>query len=257
MQVKSWADVTVGQYIELNSVSPSDFETSIDYSNFIIQVLSDIDMDTVENMSIDEYDALTSIYTFINNPPRGKRQRDEITINGSLMRVIDFKAITIGEFIDLEHFIAQGINNNIGIISSILYRRVSIEATEFTSRVMEPYGDWIYLRAPLFNDVPLEHIYGHILNYLTFRNNLFDLYAGLFDTDEPEDEQDNAGDDLRTKLERSKNNQKNKSARKWGWDVLLFKMAKGDPIKMVEATNMPLIQCFNTLSMARELGLEI
>jgi hypothetical protein len=257
MEVKSWADVTIGQFIEINSVTPDDFDTSIDYSNFIIQVLSDIDIDTVEEMSFDEYERLTSTYSFISTSPRGKRQKNEISINGSLMRVIDFKAITIGEFIDLEHFISNGINKNLGVICSIIFRRVIKEATDFTSQEIEKYGDWIYLRSPLFNDVPIEHIFGHIMNYLSFRDNLFELYAGLFDSNEPEEEQDEPGDSLRKKLERSQSNQQNKSARKWGWDVLLFKMAKGDPMKMVEATNMPLVQCFNTLSMARELGLEI
>ena len=66
MEVKSWADVTVGQFIELSSVTPDDFETSIDYTNFVIQVLSDIDIDTVEDMSFDEYERLTSIYSFIS-----------------------------------------------------------------------------------------------------------------------------------------------------------------------------------------------
>lgn len=251
--MKTWDDITVGQFIELSQVKEDDFETSIDYSNYLIQVIEDISVEELDELSLDEYEEKLEAYKFLNTPIKVNKIKSEIIIDEEKFYPIDFNKITLGEFIDLEHFITEP-NKNIGIILSILFRRIIKPGNQFEYNKLEPYGDWIYLRSSLFNDISIEDVFGYVNNYLKFRSVLFERYAGLFDASEPEEEEIDSSLDLRTKLEMAKERQKNKNARKWGWGILLLQMANNNPLDVSKASEMLLVEAFNILAMRKELG---
>jgi len=174
---------------------------------------------------------------------------------GKLYLKDNFNELTIGEFIDIENLLTQNYIQNINLLLSIFYRQKTDNSSLLFLDAFEKYGNWIYHRAPLFNNVSILDVYGVINKYLIFRKDFFERYAGLFD-DSVVDEEDIDETDSISKSEKMKDEEKQKNIKKWSWDLLIYKLSKNDPIKFEEATTMSVIQAFNIFSMKKELGLE-
>lgn len=250
----SWNDITVSQFMELYSVNKDDFELMDDYHIQILSIIYDLPISYFEDMGIDEYKSVLANTSFLSKQPINKISQSIITNGITLYFIDNFNALTIGEFIDLENLFINGFIKNLNTILAILYRQKQPNENPllFNDR-WEPYGDWIYLRAPLFDDVKITDVYGIITKFINYRNDLYEKYSGLFDQIEETDdvEIDNTLP-LKERAEITKAINREKTLNKWGWDLFLLKLANNDPTKIEEATDMNLVLCLNVLSMIKE-----
>lgn len=255
----NWNDVTVAQFVELYSLQQDDFKTEDEYNIHLLSILTDTSIEELEELSIDEYEELLGNILFIKQLPIKQPQIVITTEAGKLYLKDQFNTLTIGEFIDLENLFTQSYIKNLPTILAILYRQKDIKNSLLFLDTYEPYGDWIFHRAPLFYDLSINQVYGVCNQYLEFRTDLFEKYSGLFDessNDEENGEEFDENESVIARAERRKEEAKQKTIKKWGWDIFLLRLAKNDPIKLEEATGMPLIQALNILSMKKELGLQ-
>jgi hypothetical protein len=243
----SWDEISLSQFIELkklDEVDSSFFVRNID----IFSIITDTDSSDEywEDMDITEVEGLVKYLKWLEIIPstEPKTKIDEFILK-------DINKLTFGEFIDLEHFFMADYIENLNSIVAILYRRKLASTDYFTNDKLEPYGNWLHHRATIMNDaVGVGDVFGIVNKYLSFRANIFKLYEGLFDGGgEDIDEEDI--DEEETKKPKEKDN-----SGKWGWDIMLLKIANNDALKIEEASNIPLIQAFNVLAMRKELKIE-
>lgn len=244
--------ITIEQYLEAKKLDSE----SENYSIELLSILLDISTDEVEELDFDEFEKLISQTNKIdvhNRPPKSK-----LHILGEDLYLIDnLYSITLGEFIDLENLFSQDYITNLSAILAILYRKRIIHNSPWILDEQEPYGDWIFHRAPLFNDVLIGDIYGIIQKYIAFRDELYRKYEGLFEPNEPEDEPEVIDTDNLARMEMAKEDEKQKNIKKWGWDAFVFKLAGHNPLQLEQTYKIPLLMAFNLAAMTKELGIEI
>lgn len=238
---KSWSDITINQFKEIKS-SDIDLKDEI----LMLSIILDIPINELESMDIKDLIPLTQGLSFLTTE-LPKIPKNEIIVKNETFYLKDLNTLTVGEFIDLEHFFTNDYVENLGIIVSILYRRRIISDDIFSIPELENYGNWIYHRDSIIsNEVGVGDVFGIVSKYLSYRKNLFELYEGLFDGDSDDEEDD----------EEIKNPKEKDNTKKWGWDILLLKLANNDVLKIEEATHIPIIQALNTLSMKKELKID-
>lgn len=237
----SWKDITVSQFMEIKSINSDDTDDLE-----MMSILLDLPMAELEQMDIVKFQDMTSELSFIRTSvPNEIKERLNTSIG--TLHLIDFMSITIGEFIDLEHYFSEDYIQNLPLILSILYRRkLPNEHPELFEDEFEKYGTYIEHRSNIFLETSIEDVFGIITKYLSFRQNIFTGYEGLFNSpDEEIDEEE---------IEDIKSN--TKSENKWGWNPLIYILANRNPLKFEEATGMGLIQGLNILSMRLELKMD-
>lgn len=245
---KSWSDISINQFKEIKS-SELDLKDEI----LMLSIILDIPIAELEEMDIKDLIPLTQGLSFLNTE-LPKQPKSEIIINDETFHLKDLNTITVGEFIDLEHFFMADYIENLNSIVAILYRRKLASNDYFKNDELEPYGNWLHHRATIMNDaVGVGDVFGIVNKYLSFRANIFKLYEGLFDGGD-EDIDDEEEEDI-DEEETNKPQQKDNSG-KWGWDIMLLKIANNDALKIEDASNIPLIQAFNVLAMRKELKIE-
>lgn len=255
--ITDWSKITVEQYQEINDLKYVDED---EYHIQLLSILKDVSIDDLEDLSIGEYNGLLSKVTFVNSPPKGL-QKDKLELEDDIVLYkIDNSTLSIGAFVDIENLLMDGLVKNFCVILSIFYRLKIKEATLLEVEKLESYGDWIFHRANLFNEVLIEDVYGTITDYLKYRAMIFKTYSGLFNSQE-EDEDDDGYEEVIEdetgiqKRERLKAEATDNSIKKWGWDTMILKLAGGDVLKLNEVSDIPLIQGFNVLSIQKELDL--
>jgi hypothetical protein len=157
--------------------------------------------------------------------------------------------LTVGEFIDLEHYFSKDYNQHVGHIASIIYRKVM--TNEWGEIVFEPYEFKPSLRCSIFDEVCINDIYGILPEYLAYRESFMTTYANLF-TDEDGSEEDE--DEVPVTSDEAKAVALKKSEKKWGWERLIYSLCNEDLTKFNEVTNLSLIMTFNMLGMKKELN---
>lgn len=244
----TWNDITLSQYLELYDVLKSE-----DPDEFtVMSILFDKAYDDIYNMSVDEYTECEKQIHFIKKPVPNK-YKSELIIEGTVFKLMDFNKLEFGAFIDIEHLLMgeKDYSGKLTIMFAIMYRRVLKEATEFEPEILESYSSWS--RTELMDNVPVTAVWGLPQAYMTFRSKLFESFSGLFqEADEPEE------DEVLTGLSSTERNaiESENKLKKWGWELMLFKLANRDPLKMEEATKISIIQALNTLGMMQECKIQ-
>lgn len=244
-------EITIEQYLEAKKLNNDDENYYVE----LLSILMDISMDEVEEIEFDIFEDLieqTKKLDFFSKKPKDKLR----ILDEDLYLIDNFYSITLGEFIDLENLFSQDYFNNLSVILAILYRKKIIYDSPWKLDEIEPYGDYIFKRSTLFNDVILNDVYGIIPKYISFRDDLYTKYEGLFEAKEPDDEEEIDVNNL-SRMEMNKETERQKNVKKWGWDALVFKLAGNNPLKIDEVYKMPLIMAFNILAMTKELGMEL
>jgi len=251
--ISSWDSITIDQFQEIFLSKPEDFNTYDEYNIFLVSVLQNISIDEVEEMELEEYNKQIRALGFLKNIPKINPSQSVYTTAGQLYLIDNLEGVTIGEFIDLENLVTteMGHIKNIKTILSILYRRKleNINPILYVDD-FEQYGNWIFHRQDLFDNIKVKDVYGVINMYTTFRSKIFDAYSGLFSEEVYEEEKEG----YRTKREKTNEENKNK---KWGWNIILLQLAQNDVLKIEQVTKLPLIQGLNTLAMIKELNIQL
>jgi len=240
----NWNEITVSQFQELRllGASPSD-SLAQRYIDTLLTV-TDIDLEELEEMPIETLSAHIDRLKWVRKEPHKKyaKKVGDYTI-------IDFKKVTWGMFIDLEHYYSNDFIENLPIICGILYRQQKKD--EWRNVVIEPYEYDPKLRAELFRDIPITSVYGVATSYLSFRNDLInDKYANLFDSGLPEEE---APEDPQERKQWEEDKQEEEKFNKWSYETVTLNLANGDFTKMDDILNKSLIYVLNMLSMKAEL----
>lgn len=246
---KSWSDITVSQFIEIRAMENNN---EIEF----LSILFDMPLQQLNEMDVITFNKYLEDSSFINTPI-SQKTKNSITISDIQFHKIDFYKMTIGEFIDLEHYFTNNYYLNLDKILAIVYRRkITSENVLLFEDTFEPYDNFIGVRSKLFNQASINDVNGIISEYLIFRKRIFDVYSGLFNTDEDyddnEDDIENDDKDVNSKKDNPSNESK---AIKWGWDLILYKLAQTNPLDIERATNIPLIQGLNILAMMKEMNL--
>jgi hypothetical protein len=255
--ITNWSEINVEQYREINDLKYVDED---DYHIQLLSILKDVSIDDLEDLSIGEYNGLLGTATFVSSPPKGL-PKDKLELKDDIVLYkINNSSLSIGAFVDIENLLMDGLVKNFCVILSIFYRLKIKEATLLEVEKLEDYGDWIFHRAELFNEVPIQYVYGTITHYLKYRAMIFKTYSGLFNSQEELEEDDEYVEIIEDetgiqKRERLKAEATDSSIKKWGWDTMILKLAGGDVLKLNEVSDIPLIQGFNVLSIQKELDI--
>jgi hypothetical protein len=195
----------------------------------------------LEELSPEELIDLASQVSFIKREPSNKPNE---LVKGFRLKPMD--ALTLGEFIDLEHYISQT-TENFTLLLSILYKRW--KTNEWGSLIFEPYSYSIMSRKNIFEDVSINEVFGAVNNYVNYSNDFKQRYENLFNPVIEEDEVTELdAEDLKAEAEE-------KVFTKWSWEKLLYDLANQDLTKIDAVTDLPLVFVFNMLSMVEELQL--
>lgn len=256
----SWKEVSLKQFLELSKLNPEDYSIDEEYYTDVLAILDDLTNEDIEEMSYDSFQSLIKDLEFLKISP-SKKPSPILLVNSKKLKLIDnLNSLTVGEFIDLEHFFSNNYYENLSIILAILYRRfIEHEDKEWFPDTIEPYGTYIFHRASYFNSVSINSVFGVLNQYIEWRSELFETYEGLFDgvsNEEDEDFEPIQGESIISRSERIKAEKKEQAIKKWGWDIFLLRLANNQITNVSEVTKINLIQALNTLSCKKELGLE-
>ncbi len=253
--VRKWEDVTLGMYIEIIDVMKDSDPEESDGSLEIISVILDKSLDDVREMDYDDYLKVVNRIKFMNEPIPSNVS-NTITLSGVTMELLPFNQLEFGAFIDIEHYFADKNNytHNLPKIFSILYRQVVTPSDTLNNATYEPYGDWLDIRGSLFEKVPVTAVYGLVTQYMNFRSKIYKNYEGLFqEKEEALSEEDELEITKGMTSKEREGYEHEKAVGNYGWDLFLLRLANNDPLKMMEATKLPIIFALNILGMQNTL----
>ena len=161
--IESWKEVTLEKWIKLTELEGL---TQAQETKALINTLSDIPEKLISKLSLPDITVILSRIAQI--------QQEK---NNELVKVIEVDGkeygfhpslsdITLGEFADLEHFIKQGVQDNLPEIMAILYR--PIVEKEGNAYIIEAYDGKIDVRAEKFKKMSAEEVESSLVFFWIF-----------------------------------------------------------------------------------------
>jgi hypothetical protein len=255
----NWTNLTVNQFIELNELKREDFESDLEFNIVQLSIITNRSYEEIEDIPFNEFaDYYLNNTKFLSTKIPIKNNK-VIKVHDITLYKVNFNHLSVAEFIDLDNYTTDNYIGNLKLLLAIIYRQMipSSNPLLYTSKI-EEYGDWIYVRSNLFNDLPLVDIWGVIDEWLNYRSILFEKYDGLFDGGVPPEDDANedlsmlSGDEKTAYLEGKKRDEKIK---KWGWEIMVLRLADMSVVNMDKVYDLNMLTCLNSLSMKKELGL--
>jgi hypothetical protein len=169
----SWDSILVDQFIELREVEKASFSSAFDKSLELISIVTDTDIEEIEELSYKEMNAIEKQIQWLYSEPK----------KGIVKKIGEYEykgldSLTLGEFIDLSHFFADNFVNNLPIICAILYRKTKLN--EWNEKIIEPYDYDTEKRAHIFMEVPICSVYGIISEFIKYKEAHEATYSTLF-----------------------------------------------------------------------------
>ena len=237
---RNWNEVNVNQWLELNTIDDEEYNSVFLQTIEALSILSDTDPEELEDLDPEELIDLAKKVSFVKREPSNKPKE---LVKGLKLKPLD--RLTLGEFIDLEHYAMQFVQN-FDILLSILYKRWKTD--EWGNLIFEPYTYSIMSRKDTFQDVSINEVYGAVKNYIDYSNDFKKRYENLFNPVIEEDDTELDEEDMKAEAEE-------KVFTKWSWEKLLYDLANQDLTKIDAVTDLNLIFVFNMLSMVEDLQL--
>ena len=234
----SWDNILVDQFIELREVEQASFDSPFDKSLEIISIVTDTDIDEIEELSYKEMTRIEKQLQWLYSEPR-KGIVNEI----GKYHYKGLDKLTLGEFIDLSHFFAENFITNLPTICAILYRQT--KQNEWGDTIHEPYDYDPNERKHIFTEVPICSVYGIISEFIKYKEDFEATYSTLFKpdlSDEPIDDLDE---------ETKKDIEEEERLDQFSWERLIYSLCDGDLTKTDQVLNLGLTYCFNMLSMKK------
>lgn len=155
----SWNEVTIGQYMDIAGID----KDSEDKSILVASVLIDKDPEEIRKYDIQSYTRIIEALEWTNKIP-DEVYKPIIEIDGDQYAFVNrLTDLTLGEWVDLEHYL-QDYNNNIHKILAVLYRPL-VTAFNDMDRIVEEYDPLtVDRRANLFMDkMSTSDVYGALV----------------------------------------------------------------------------------------------
>jgi hypothetical protein len=225
----------VEQFLEIRSLSSEDgmFNYQID----VLSALTDSDISEFEELDIDELGELTKQIKWVQSDPsrRYKNNLDKYVLK-------PFSKLTLGEFIDLEHYFSNNYLDHFCHILALLYRRTSKNV--YGDDIIEPYNYSPRDRLDWFLDYPITQVYGLIPEYLKFRENFTNTYTNLL-VDVVTD------DEVLEDVEEIKEQKREQEKQKFAWESTIMSLCNDDLSKFNDVLNTSVVLVFNILGMRK------
>jgi hypothetical protein len=249
--INNWDDITINQYFEIKSYGDNIEDTTL------VSIIYDISEDDVDELTYDEFNQLLIKLKFMNAKPK-PHNRGFVGLNNQVLcKIPSIQKISFGEFVDIENWINSDNDEDMLFILATYYRKNINDDPDFNGIKLEPYGEYVLNRAKHFGELPVSILFDVVDEINKFRIIFQENYGPLLmlKEDELDDEviNDETIADKRARIEEEANQ---KRLNKWGWEVLVYKLANGDITKFEEIYSLPLIQIMNMLAMQSELKLE-
>lgn len=238
----SWSNISVSQYAELKGLEAGSFDSAFDYNLEMLSILTDTDINDIEDLDFDEMTGIINELSWINREPNRPVNRKI-----SDLHYIGFQHLKVGEFIDLEYYFTNNYHKHLTEICAVVYRKSKLD--EWGNVVFEPYSYDLNDRKELFNELPCTDVYGIVKDYILFRDNFMNAYINLFQEPATDDIEEDLTDEDKEEIK------KEDSLNKWSWEKTLYILANEDITRIDDVLNMNLIFAFNMLSMKTELQL--
>lgn len=237
---KSWKEITVEQFIELQGLDQESFGSLFLYNLEVLSIATNEPIEDLEELDVDTLlNHINQLAWLKKEPPRRIEAVEDL-------RFKPFKHITLGEFIDLEYYFGQNYVEHLPTICGICYRLVGVN--NWKREEFEPYQYSPKERGVRFLEVPISDVYGIVREYLEFRDGVIKAYENLFNPDIEEDDSEMDEEDRKAEAEE-------RIANKWSWERVILDLAGGDITKVDQVTDLPLIMALNFMSMRYELKL--
>jgi len=209
------------------------------YQIDVLSALTDSDISEFEELDIDELTVLTEQIKWINSEPskRYKNKLDKYVLK-------PFTKISLGEFIDLEHYFSNNYLDHFCHILALLYRRTSKNV--YGDDIIEPYNYSPSDRLDWFLDYKITDVYGLIPEYIKFRENFTNTYTNLLVDVVTDDEVLEDADEIK---EQKREQQKQKFA----WESTIMALCNDDLSKFNSILDMSVVLVFNILGMKKTL----
>ena len=236
----SWNDILVDQYIELRELN-----LELPYFDLMLETISivtDTDIDELEDLSFTELIDIEKKLTWLTSEPS-----KNITKFIDNKKFIGFDNLTLGEFIDLNHYFSENFVTNLPTICGILYRQQ--KTNEWNELITEPYDYDPRNRADLFTEVGIVQVYGIIGLFLEYKSNFEETYSTLFKPDLSDEDIDDLDEETKKDIEEEER------LDTFSWERLIYTICQDFNTTPEQTLNMSVIFVFNMLSMKKALNI--
>ena len=234
---KQWSQISVSQFLELNRLSSEDglFNYKID----VLCILTDKDVSYFEELELNELSELTKQIKWLQSDPsrRYKNKLDKYVLK-------PFSKLSLGEFIDLEHYFSNNYLDHFCHILALLYRRTSKNV--YGDDIIEPYEYSPRDRLDWYLDYPITDVYGLIPEYLKYRENFTNTYTNLLVDVVADDEVLDDADEI-------KEQKREQEKQKFAWESTIMALCNDDLSKFNSILDMSVVLVFNILGMKKTL----
>ncbi len=234
---QSWSDISVAEFVELQELKSEGF---YDYQLEKLALLTDLPPEDYDDYTLEELSEVQSKFYWSNKDPQDTFNTTikEYTYKG-------LNTLTLGEYIDIDTYLSQGVFNNLTTFASIVYRKSKVN--EWGVRVFEPYEYDIFERAKEFEPLPITYIYGLLKEWAVYKENILTVYAEILDSSITDEEISEAEEEDKEDLT------KEKQVQGFGWERLLYNLSGEDITKFDALTKLHFIFVMNMVSMKNAL----
>lgn len=233
----SWSKITVNNYYDLLSLNPDDYETRLDFLCDYVSMATGKDIEEIENMNYEDLISLYKSLSFLKVLPSEIGEVDGYNL-------LPFKKISLGEFIDLEHYLHQP--ENIHFISAILFKKTKIN--EWDELQYELYKYDVVKRSEFFLNQSIDKVGAILDQYIKHRNFIIETYEPLFQPPSGDEEnEEELTEEIKREIEQEKKFQK------FAWEKMIMNLVEHTGWTFDEITNHSHILIFNLLSMMKNL----
>lgn len=216
LRIPKWDKITVEMYQYINEINESEMD-QVDKMLYSMAFLV--------GKTEQEFDKINK-YKFAQLQRQLKQRFEQLSVQGNeTERIKDFKfnfdvrKITLGQYIEVQHFYKGNYLNNLHLIAASFSTCKDYSHVERADKILK---------------LPLLPVLFNVKKFIEVIKKLSDEYSGLFGIEDMEQE------DLKP-LTNGFNEQ-------YGWIYSAKKVAEFEGIKLDEAYDLPIIQAFNDLS---------
>ena len=220
MRIPSWRKISVEKYQYIHEIGNSDM-SEIDKLLYTITFLTNKTEEQINLINIKTYQKLEKQ---VRERFKNVSGRAYDNYKGFKFQY-DFKKITLGQYIEVQHFLKNGHIESLHLIAASICTKGQLDHVT---------RGQLILKLPF---LPIVHSVGKFLEQFKAFN---DKYKGLFGVSEEGEIQDKPDD--------------NDFNNRYGWIYSAKKVAEFEGITLEKAFDLPVIQSFNYLAYLKALG---
>lgn len=242
--------ITLSQLKELFDLKSDAFPTVSDFHIELVSIFFDIDPYDVERMSGSELKTkYKQVQTWFSS--NVLKSKNSIVVNGITYYKKPLTSLTLGEFIDAEHYLFY---DKAKLVP--LFYRLKKQVEDNQAEEWEDYDAFIDKRFGLFmNEVSAEDVFGVIDEYIKFRNKIIESNGDSFyQTLEDDDEEVLKSLNAKEKKEYLEAKKKEEQQQQFAWESMIMGLCGNDITKFKEVLSLPVIMVYNVLNMLKLKG---